>query len=88
MWKRRSFHWVFFAILVGMLIGSAVGEVLSLVLPDGVVKEFFLRSVSFGLSPFTIDLVLITLTFGLTLTLNIVGVIGIIIAVYILRWYM
>ncbi len=88
MWKRRSFHWVLFAILVGMLIGSAVGEVLSLILPDGVVKEFFLRSVSFGLTPFTIDLVLITLTFGLTLTLNIVGVIGIIIAVYILRWYM
>ncbi len=75
-------------IFVGALLGAVLGELIGLVLPDGVVKEFFLRSVSFGLSPTTINLVLLTFTFGMTIKLNIIGVIGIVLASYIFRWYM
>jgi len=78
---------IIFAVLLGILIGSAIGEVLGLILPDGVVKQFFLRDIHFGFSPTTIDLALLTFTFGLSIKLNIIGVIGIFLSAYILRWY-
>ncbi|MBN1543034.1 DUF4321 domain-containing protein [candidate division KSB1 bacterium] len=85
--KHYSLGWVLVTLLLGALMGSALGQVLGLVLPAGVVKEFFLRSIAFGFSPATIDLSLITLTLGFTFQLNVIGVIGIILAAYILRWY-
>jgi hypothetical protein len=84
---RRSAWWFILAIFIGALTGAVLGEIISLILPEGVVKDFFLRSVSFGFSPTTINLVLITVTIGLYLKLNIVGVIGIFLATYIFRWY-
>ena len=85
--RRLSIGWVLLAVILGALMGSALGEVIGLILPDGVVKEFFLRSISFGIDPTPINLVIITVTFGFTFKLNIIGVIGIIIAAYIFRWY-
>jgi hypothetical protein len=84
---RRSAWWFLLAIFIGALTGAVLGEIIALILPDGVVKEFFLRSVSFGFTPTTLDLVLVTFTIGLSLKLNIVGVIGIFLAAYIFRWY-
>ena len=85
--KHYSLSWVLLTVLLGALMGSAIGQVLGLILPTGVVRDFFLRSVTFGFSPVTIDLSLITLTLGFMFQLNIVGVIGIVLAAYILRWY-
>lgn len=86
---RRSlgFHWFLMAILLGALTGSLIGEIIALLLPPGVVEDFFLKSVSFGFSPTTINLVLITFTIGFTFKINVIGVIGIFLASYILRWY-
>lgn len=84
--RRVSFRMLILIIVVGALIGSAVGEIANL-LPVGVVKEFFLRSYANGFEPGTIDLKIFTLTLGFTFSLNIAGVIGIVIAVYVLRWY-
>ena len=77
-----------FSIILGALLGSAIGEALGVILPDGVVKDFFLRSISFGISPATLNLVLITFTIGFTFKLNVIGVIGVFLATYIFRWYM
>lgn len=84
---RLSIGWVLLAVILGALMGSALGEVIGLVLPDGVVKEFFLKAVTFGIAPTTINLAIITFTLGFTFKLNIIGIIGIILAVYIFRWY-
>ncbi|MBN1998797.1 DUF4321 domain-containing protein [candidate division KSB1 bacterium] len=86
--KNRSKLMFVLVIFVGALVGAVLGELVGLVLPDGVVKDFFLRSVSFGFSPTTINLVLLTFTFGATIKLNIIGVIGIVLASYVFRWYM
>ncbi len=84
---KFSVGWFIFAIILGALIGSALGEAIGIVLPDSVVKEFFLRSASFGMGPTTLNLALFTLTFGFTFKLNVIGVIGIFLATYIFRWY-
>jgi len=85
--RSRTIGWFIIAVLLGALIGGVLGEVIALLLPAGIVKDFFLRSVSFGFSPTTINLILINLTFGFTFKLNIISVIGIFLATYILRWY-
>jgi len=73
--------------LIGALIGSALGELLGLLLPDGVVREFFLRSANPAFGPATLNLGLFTFTLGFSFKLNIVGIIGIFLSGYLLRWF-
>jgi hypothetical protein len=74
-------------LVLGMLIGGTFGEILGLILPAGVVKEFFLKSISWGIEPRAIRLVVITLTIGFSFKINIISVLGILFAVYLFRWY-
>jgi hypothetical protein len=74
-------------VLVGMILGSAVGSALDHVLPDGVVTRFLVESVGWGLEPQTLDLVVVTLTFGFSVSVNVMGVLGVALAVYLFRWY-
>ena len=84
--RRKSLGFIIFIIVIGALVGSALGEVLGLVLPAGVVKDFFLKSATASIGPGTLDIILLTFTIGFSLKLNITGVIGIVIAAYALRW--
>jgi hypothetical protein len=84
--RKKSLAFIIFIIVLGALIGTAIGEVLGLILPAGVVKEFFLKSASASVGPATLNIILITLTLGFTFKINITGVIGILIAAYALRW--
>jgi hypothetical protein len=84
--RKKSIGWILVIILLGALVGSALGEILAYVLPQGVVKEFFLRSAVFTLGPATLDIVILTFTLGFSLKINVIGILGIIIAAYFLRW--
>ncbi len=74
-------------LILGAIIGSFLGEIIGWMLPGGVVKEFFLRHITVGFDPTTLDLIVFTLTFGFSFTLNIAGLFGLMIAAYLLRWY-
>ena len=84
--RRISFRLLMLYIVLGAVIGSLIGE-LAEFLPEGVVKEFFLKSVTAGFDPTTVTLKILTFTIGFTISLNVSGVIGVAIAVYMLRWY-
>jgi len=84
--RKKSLGFVILIIVMGALIGSALGEVIAYVIPDGVVQDFFLKSVSASLGPGTLDIIILTFTLGFSIKLNIIGVFGILIAAYILRW--
>jgi hypothetical protein len=84
--RRKSLGFIIFIIVLGALIGTALGEVLGLILPAGVVKDFFLKSATASIGPGTIDIILVTLTLGFSIKINITGVIGILISAYALRW--
>jgi hypothetical protein len=84
--RRKSLGFIIFIIVLGALVGSALGEVLGLILPAGVVKDFFLKSATASIGPGTLDIILLTFTIGFSIKLNITGVIGIVIAAYALRW--
>lgn len=85
--SRRPFGKIVLIILLGAMAGTLLGDVVALALPDGVVKQFFIASWPLKVGPLTLDAVLFTLTFGFSLKINLIGLIGIGIAIYILRWY-
>ncbi|HEX9653292.1 MAG TPA: DUF4321 domain-containing protein [bacterium] len=83
----HSFGRVVLVIVLGAMIGTLFGKLVGLVLPEGVVKEFFLKDASFGVGPADIDVGLFAITLGFKITLNIVGLLGVSLAIYLLRWY-
>ncbi|MFQ5677673.1 MAG: DUF4321 domain-containing protein [bacterium] len=84
---RKPIGHILLVIVLGAMIGTLLGELVGLIIPAGVVKEFFLKSASFGLGPATLDIKLLSITAGFTIKLNIVGLLGIGVAVYLFRWY-
>ncbi|MFQ6113047.1 MAG: DUF4321 domain-containing protein [bacterium] len=84
---KRSIGQIVLVIVLGAMIGTLLGELIGLLLPSGVVKDFFLKSASFAVGPGTLDVKLFSITIGFTVKLNIVGLFGVGIAIYLLRWY-
>jgi hypothetical protein len=85
--KRRGAGFFLLVLLGGALLGSALGELLGVLLPSGVVRDFFTKAVTPGLHPpVTIDLLVLTLTFGFTFKLNIIALLGVVLMAYLLKW--
>lgn len=84
--RRKNLGWIIMVLVIGALVGSALGEVLALILPPGVVREFFLRSAIFSFGPGDLDLSILKFTFGFSLKLNVIGALGVLLVGYILRW--
>ena len=87
--------WVIVLILfVGSMIGPLLGDLIAFVLPNGVVKQFFLQSANFSLSNFFsnddyvfLNLGAIGIIFGLNIKLNFASIIGFSISYYFLRYF-
>jgi len=84
--SRPSLGFIILIIFVGAAIGTILGELMALILPPGVVEDFFTKSWEPELGPATLKLVLFELTLGLKLKINSAGIIGIGVAIYLLRW--
>ena len=92
---KRSIALIVLGLFTGAVIGGALGNLLGLLLPEGVVKDFFLTSVSFDLGGLVgketgviiLDLKIITLKFGLAMSMNFTSIIGLTTAYYILRYF-
>ena len=92
--KKRKLHIIVLSLFIGAIFGGVVGNIFSLVLPESVVKDFFLTSITFDLGGlvnndlgvFVIDLKIFVLKFGLSISFNFTSVIGIAVAYYILRY--
>ena len=92
--QKRKVNIIVISLFIGAIFGSVFGNVFSLMLPESVVKDFFLTSINFiwgglvgnDLGVIVIDLNVIVLKFGLSMSFNFTSVIGITIAYYILRY--
>jgi hypothetical protein len=92
--RKRKVNIIVISLFIGAIFGSVFGNVFSFVLPESVVKDFFLTSINFDLGGLVgnelgvivIDLKVIVLKFGLSMSFNFTSVIGIAIAYYILRY--
>jgi hypothetical protein len=71
-------------LILGTLIGSVLGEVIGSLLPGGWVEAIFSKGVNPGLTPpAVLDLKVLTLTFGLTLKINLASLLGTVLALFI-----
>lgn len=77
----------FLVLFFGAIIGSAFGELIAFLLPQGVVKQFFLRSANLGFDPVKLDLGILNFTLGFRFILNVIGIVGIAFSAYLLRRY-
>ena len=93
--NKRSISVIILILFFGTLFGTLIGELLGFLLPDSVVKEFFLKSIDFNLGGLVgsetgviiLDLIMLSIQFGLTLTFNFTSIIGFASAYYFLRYF-
>ncbi len=89
--RRRSVKVITLMLFSGAILGSVLGDVAAALLPASVVRDFFLLSLDtakYGLTdPFVLDLRIFSITFGFTLSVNFMGVVGMGVAYYLLRYY-
>jgi hypothetical protein len=85
--RRISLGVVVVILFIGAIIGTSLGELIAYLLPEGVVEQFFLKSATLGFDPFTVNLGIISFTLGFKFILNVIGIVGIGLAAYMLRWY-
>ena len=85
--SSKQIGMVITTIVLGAVIGTLVGKILAFILPEGVVKQFLLLSTTLSIGPGTVNIVLMSITVGFSLTLNVISLIGIGISYYLLRWW-
>ncbi|MFP4418673.1 MAG: DUF4321 domain-containing protein [Chitinispirillaceae bacterium] len=89
--KEKSFGTLLLVVLVGVIIGSYLnGLVTMMPTGDNVVKTFFTYNILFGIGfpePVVIDLNAIKFQIGLQMKFSLLSVIGIFISLYFFRWY-
>lgn len=73
-------------VFIGGLLGGVLGEILTVFTSPGPVQTIFARSISPGLDPpLTVDLVLIKITMGFLLKLNLLTLLGILLGYYLYK---
>jgi hypothetical protein len=83
---RRGLGLVFLAVVVGLVLGSLTGELLGQIVPSPWLKDLLTRGPMLGLTPpSTLDLKLLSVTFGILFKVNVVGVLGILVALVVVR---
>ncbi|MEA3286835.1 MAG: DUF4321 domain-containing protein [Candidatus Marinimicrobia bacterium] len=89
--RRRNVKIIVLMIFSGAIIGTVLGDVAAALLPESVVRDFFVLafdSAKFGLAePFVLDLRIFSITFGFTIKVNFMGIVGMGAAYYLLRYY-
>jgi Domain of unknown function (DUF4321) len=78
--NMKTVLYITLIILFGALLGNFMGRLLGAWFPTGPIHEMFAAQMVTGLKPSTIDLGILNFTFGCMFTLNLTGIIGIIIA--------
>lgn len=74
-------------LMVGLLLGSAVGEVLGYLLPDSPVKKVFVLGFTYVFPPATLNLIILSLTFGFSIKANVVSVLFVLLLAHLLKWF-
>jgi hypothetical protein len=92
--KEKPLSALVFFIIIGIIIGSYLNSLIGM-LPGGsnVVKTFFTYSFPIGIGdfvnnkPLLIDLEAIKFQIGFQLRISLLTIIGIIVSIYLFRWY-
>ncbi|RJR31813.1 MAG: DUF4321 domain-containing protein [Candidatus Latescibacterota bacterium] len=85
---KRRLGLIALVFFLGVIVGSVVGELIGLLLPEGnVMRELFVSGTSFTVGPVDVDLIVFAFTLGCTLKVNLISVLGIVVVALLLRMY-
>ena len=88
MHAKRRIGMIALVFFLGVVLGSVVGEVIGLLLPEGnVIRELFVSGKEFRVGPAHLDMIVFTFTIGFTLKVNLISVLGIIVVAFMMRIY-
>ena len=87
--NARPAMMILIILLLGCIIATAISQLFSIILPEGVVKQFFLQSISLGWgdSDGWIDFNIIRFRFGLYIKVSVLSLIGVMTSWYFLRYF-
>lgn len=92
--KEKRVSTIILVVLVGILIGSYLNSFVEMMpIGDNVVKTFFTYSIPVGIGDFVhnkpvlIDLSAIKFQIGFMVRFSLLSVIGILVSLYLFRWY-
>ena len=87
--NKRSIFVILMILLFGCIIGTALSQLFSFILPEGVVKQFFLETSSIGWGDSTgwMDFNIIRFKSGFYIDVSVLSLIGMMISWYFLRYF-
>ncbi len=86
--RRRPLALVALVLFLGIVVGTVVGEAIGVILPEGkLIRDVFVNSTDFHAGPVHIDLVVFSFTFGFSLRVNLMSVLGVFVVFGFLRYY-
>lgn len=85
---KRGIGLVALVFFLGVVLGSVVGELIGVIFPeDSVMRQLFVSGSEFHVGPLFFNLIVFTFTFGFSLKVNLVSILGIIVVAFLLRFY-
>ena len=88
--KKRNIYIIILTLIIGAVFGGVIGNLFSLVLPESVVKDFFLveKSVGWGHNENNwADFGFLRFKTGLIIDLSVLSIFGFFISWYFLRYF-
>jgi uncharacterized protein DUF4321 len=82
---KRGIGFLILVLAVGAVAGSLLGEILGQLVPSGILHSVFSRGVSVGIPHFSVNLLALTFSLGVTLRVNLCTLIGLAAAFYFMR---
>jgi len=84
--RHRGVVRLVWTLVVGLFLGGLLTKLCEVFLPDSAARDFLTTTVAADIGPFSIDLVAVALSLGpLTVTLNVLTLVGIGIVAFITR---
>jgi hypothetical protein len=85
--RRRSLALVALILFLGIVVGTVVGEAVGMILPEGkVIRDVFVNTLDMHVGPLHVDLVVFSFTLGFSLRVNLMSVLGIFVVFMFLRY--
>jgi hypothetical protein len=90
--EKKKLSTLIFVVVVGMVLGAVLHQLIGSILPAGAPKSFFTKnfidiSFGFGDDALLLDLYMIKIKLGIKFIFNAMSIVGLIISVYLFRWY-
>ena len=83
----RKLGYLTLILLLGLILGSAIGEVLGYLLPESPVKKVFITGFTYVFPPATLNLIVLSVTFGFSIKANVVSFLFVFLLAHLLKWF-